>query len=45
MKDAIITWLAKVAFGGYYFLEENYLFLMRKEDKKDKIRIEKNAVY
>lgn len=45
MKDAIITWLVEVAFESYYFLEENYLFLIRKEDKKDKIRIEKNAVY
>ena len=45
MKDAIITWLAKVAFEGYYFLEENYLFLMGKEGEKNKIKIEKNSVY
>jgi len=45
MKDVIISWLAKVVFGGYYFLEENYLFLIGEEGKKNKIKIEKNSVY
>ncbi|KKQ13529.1 MAG: hypothetical protein US30_C0013G0064 [Candidatus Moranbacteria bacterium GW2011_GWF2_36_839] len=45
MKDAIMTWIAEVVFSSWYFFEENYFLLMGKEEKKDRIRIEKNSVY